>query len=519
MTDASGTTTVQYIYDGDNLLAVLNVASDGTATVEKRFLMGSGENQILAQENAGSNSSAGPVSWALTDNTGSVVDVVQNGSGNTVLAHIVYDSFGNITAGTDPMLMGYQGYIQDASTGLDYANARYYDPSLGRFISQDPTGFAAGDSNLYRFVDNHPTYATDPTGLYDGGSTSTQSSGSYQSSFSSITAPTSSSSYLAAMPSGNSVSAPISLTSGGGSYASFSSITAPTSSTGNSGINYAALVANAVSSGSYGGLGGGSYVTGSNSIALNPGNGGSSSSPISLASSPSTAASSQFGAPPMEPVANPITPASTVTTSVGQWFSAAWNFVSGQNTEQIVASGAVVGLAAYNSWQQNAWPEPAWLKGIEKSPVFMLVSPEGDVGAAGEAAWNTAKTLLGAESSAVQSETTLQQLQGAASRAAQNVGEGSGPVYGTALHSAFKTEIGALGKSDLFTEQSYLNGRPVDYGTPGSIRIDLGEGTVNSPTSVYDLKTGRAVLTPARIQQIQLHLPSGSTVPVYEVRP
>jgi hypothetical protein len=149
----------------------------------------------------------------------------------------------------------------------------------------------------------------------------------------------------------------------------------------------------------------------------------------------------------------------------------------------------------------------------------MLVSPEGDVGAAGEAAWNTAKTLLGAESSAVQSETTLQQLQGAASRAAQNVGEGSGPVYGTALHSAFKTEIGALGKSDLFTEQSYLNGRPVDYGTPGSIRIDLGEGTVNSPTSVYDLKTGRAVLTPARIQQIQLHLPSGSTVPVYEVRP
>jgi hypothetical protein len=69
-----------------------------------------------------------------------------------------------------------------------------------RFSSSSPTGFAAGDSNLYRFVDNHPTYATDPTGLYDGGSTITSST------------------------------APISLTSGGGSYASFSPITASTSS-------------------------------------------------------------------------------------------------------------------------------------------------------------------------------------------------------------------------------------------------------------------------------------------------
>lgn len=38
----------------------------------------------------------------------------------------------------------------------------------GRFVSQDPTAFSAGDSNLYRYVGNHPSYAVDPTGLGGG---------------------------------------------------------------------------------------------------------------------------------------------------------------------------------------------------------------------------------------------------------------------------------------------------------------------------------------------------------------
>ena len=118
---------------------------------------------------------AGQTLWAITDNNGSVVDVVgNNGSGNTILNHIMYDSFGNTVSqsnSADALLMGFDGYIQDSITGLYYANARFYSAQLGRFINQDPSGFAAGDSNLYRFVGNHPTYATDPTGLYEGGST------------------------------------------------------------------------------------------------------------------------------------------------------------------------------------------------------------------------------------------------------------------------------------------------------------------------------------------------------------
>jgi hypothetical protein len=40
-----------------------------------------------------------------------------------------------------------------------------YDPAIGRWMEEDPEGFAAGDSNLYRYVNNRPTVKTDPSGL------------------------------------------------------------------------------------------------------------------------------------------------------------------------------------------------------------------------------------------------------------------------------------------------------------------------------------------------------------------
>ena len=59
---------------------------------------------------------------------------------------------------------GFTGREQDAETGLDYYRARYYDASNGRFISEDPIGFNAGDANLYRYVGNSPTNYNDPSG-------------------------------------------------------------------------------------------------------------------------------------------------------------------------------------------------------------------------------------------------------------------------------------------------------------------------------------------------------------------
>jgi len=120
----------------------------------------------------------------------------------------------------------------------------------------------------------------------------------------------------------------------------------------------------------------------------------------------------------------------------------------------------------------------------------------------------------------VATNTAADDLAAAASRAQGVVGPGKGPVYGTKVHSAFESEIAALGRSDVFTEVSYLNGQVVPRGTPGSVRLDAVVGSPGAPTAIYDLKTGSAVLTPARVAQIQSHLPSGfQNVPVLELRP
>ncbi|MFN7812485.1 MAG: RHS repeat-associated core domain-containing protein [Planctomycetia bacterium] len=59
----------------------------------------------------------------------------------------------------------YVGQEYDATTGLQYSRARYYDPVSSEFISQDPLGFAGGDTNLYRRAGNSPANATDPSGM------------------------------------------------------------------------------------------------------------------------------------------------------------------------------------------------------------------------------------------------------------------------------------------------------------------------------------------------------------------
>ena len=149
----NGVTKEKYVYDGDDIALVV----DAGGTIVERYLYGDGVDNVL------SRTSAAGVVWSLADRQGSVVDLVDEG-GN-VLNHFVYDSFGNRTATTAAdFRFGYTGRELDAETGLYYYRARYYDPQLGRFISEDPIGFSAGDTNLYRYVNNSPTNWTDPTG-------------------------------------------------------------------------------------------------------------------------------------------------------------------------------------------------------------------------------------------------------------------------------------------------------------------------------------------------------------------
>ncbi|POD29850.1 hypothetical protein BKM14_21365 [Pseudomonas syringae pv. syringae] len=57
----------------------------------------------------------------------------------------------------------FQGQYFDVETGLHYNTFRYYDPEIGRFITQDPIGLSGGD-NLYQYAPN-PYGWVDPLGL------------------------------------------------------------------------------------------------------------------------------------------------------------------------------------------------------------------------------------------------------------------------------------------------------------------------------------------------------------------
>ncbi|WP_428263333.1 hypothetical protein [Haliangium sp.] len=138
------------------------------------------------------------------------------------------------------------------------------------------------------------------------------------------------------------------------------------------------------------------------------------------------------------------------------------------------------------------------------------VAPRGGSGSVrGTAARGAARALA----------STIDLLTAAAARARKAVGPGRGHVHGTRVHTAFKAEVDALGKSNLRTEVSYLGGELVKYGKKGSVRLDVVEGPLNAPTAVFDLKTGGARLTPQRVEQIRRHLPKGSRdIPVLEIR-
>jgi RHS repeat-associated protein len=74
-----------------------------------------------------------------------------------------FDSFGN-SSGSSRTRYSYTGRERDPDTGQLYYRSRFYDPQVGRFISEDPIGFEGG-WNFYAYVGNNPTNWRDPLGL------------------------------------------------------------------------------------------------------------------------------------------------------------------------------------------------------------------------------------------------------------------------------------------------------------------------------------------------------------------
>ena len=149
-TDSAGTKT----YKTDGSSPASPVLSDGAATYTPGL-----------SERRGTTSS-----FYHSDALGSTRGIT--GSTQTATDSTLYDGFGMTVSktGTNPTPFGFVGasqYQSDTDSGLQLLGHRYYDPSIGRFLSVDP---AQVGTNWYAYCDNNPLTGIDPEGLEGEGS-------------------------------------------------------------------------------------------------------------------------------------------------------------------------------------------------------------------------------------------------------------------------------------------------------------------------------------------------------------
>jgi RHS repeat-associated protein len=150
--------TLDYFLEGEHLESVYK----GSKIQEKYF-----RGLLIDELVAGFTTQNGKLTpfFFQHDQVNSVVAVSKPNGGTQQRA--AYKAFGEDKAGsgTPVSRLKYTGR-EDDGTGLYQYRARYYDPKVGRFISEDPKKFEAGP-NFYAYVRNNPVNSNDPSGMVD----------------------------------------------------------------------------------------------------------------------------------------------------------------------------------------------------------------------------------------------------------------------------------------------------------------------------------------------------------------
>ena len=158
-----------YTYDGHNRR--VKVAGNG----DTRYYLYSQSGQLLLSEDNGVQTNyiylgskliaedrQATTTFIHTDMLGS--PVARTNSTGRVESRRHYQPFGDTYEAPNDDI-GYTGHKYDNDLGLSYMQARYYDPVIGRFYSNDPVGFRDVLSfNRYAYANNNPYKYVDPDG-------------------------------------------------------------------------------------------------------------------------------------------------------------------------------------------------------------------------------------------------------------------------------------------------------------------------------------------------------------------
>ncbi len=163
-----------YRYDGlgrrvlngrPTTVGISQYSQSGQLMYQEDSTQGSSENIYLAGSLIAIRNGGTAIKYQHTDALGSPV-AVTNQTG-AVIERNEYEPYGAIIGKPNYNGIGYTGHMMDGATGLTYMQQRYYDQSLGRFLSVDPVVAdvkSGWNFNRYNYAANNPYKFTDPDG-------------------------------------------------------------------------------------------------------------------------------------------------------------------------------------------------------------------------------------------------------------------------------------------------------------------------------------------------------------------